>query len=62
MLDHQLRVNSGIRVESVQQSKVKSFSGGLYTQCGYKLRFLLSGKAQFPGTARQGRCVTVGII
>jgi hypothetical protein len=27
-----------------------------------KLRSFMSGKAQFPGTARQGRCVTVGSI
>ena len=25
------------------------------------MRSFMGGKAQFPGTARQGRCVTVGI-
>ena len=33
-----------------------------YTHHGHKLRFSQSKKAQFPGTVRQDRCVTGGII
>jgi len=33
-----------------------------YTPLGHKLRIFILRKVQFPGTARQGRCVTGGII
>ena len=34
----------------------------IYTHHGHKLRFSQSKKTQFPGTVRQDRCVTGGII
>ena len=37
----------------------KQGKGGIYNTLGHKLRFPQGKKAQFPGTARQGRCVTV---